>query len=221
MLSLYSSTIRASLLRHRCDYRVLCNGLRSKRSDLPEVSPSGSGLPPTRKHDFPFPTIYDKFPHALQCYKYDGIAALASLAGSKRLLLPFSVLTVTSAITAEMSDLLSGEQVILAAITASTLVLSHFSITLPLVNFVGFVYVDQETDEIIVSYVDFWGRRVDAKFEAHDLYFEARGNILDRLYIFLISRKTSQKFRINIRYASVFSQELLERLVTKIPDSAF
>ena len=200
---------------------MCCVRLKSKPANVSGFPVESKGSQPHKKDDFPFVTIYDQFPHALQVFKFDRVDLWAAFSNSKRVMLPFSVILLTYALMQEADGSMDHETVTTTAFLLICFGVSYYSATIPLNNLVGFVYIDQETEDIIVSYVDFWGRRQEKIFRPGDLYFKARDNQLDKLFIFLISRRSGDKFRIHFRHSDVYSQEVMERYLGKIPDSAF
>lgn len=107
----------------------------------------------------------------------------------------------------------------------SLLILKSFLWGLPFRNFVAHIFITPEED-IVLSYVDFYGSRVDEKFPKGDLSLQSRETgpfkfiTRDFFYMLIISKSTRKIFRINFPYGDMFDEDLFTSTIGVIPDSA-
>lgn len=96
---------------------------------------------------------------------------------------------------------------------------------LPFRNFVAHIYITPEED-VVLSYLNFYGSRVDEKFPKGDLSLQSRETgpfrfiTRDYHYMLIISKSTRQIFRINFKYGIMFDEDLFRSTIGFIPDSA-
>lgn len=169
-------------------------------------------------------TVYDKYPSVIECYRYPHMAYVNWFNKVKFYSIPFvscSIITVTYFIDL---DELSPEHLKDIFIVCSFILAKSWAMSMLVNNYVGFIYVNPKSRQVVVSYLNFWGNRIDEKFEPGDLYFQPRANVilkrLDKIYIFLCSRKKKRTFRINLSDAEVTDVLLLQTALGEIPESA-
>lgn len=96
---------------------------------------------------------------------------------------------------------------------------------LPFRNFISHIFITPEED-VVLSYLNFYGSRVDEKFPKGDLYLKSRETgplkliTRDIFYVFLISRSTGRKFRINFKHCDMFDEDLFTSHFGRIPATA-
>lgn len=96
---------------------------------------------------------------------------------------------------------------------------------LPFRNFVSHIFITPEED-VVLSYVNFYGSRVDEKFSKGDLILKSRETgplrfiTRDLFYMLLVSKSTNKTFRINFKLGDMFDEDLFRSAIGIIPDSA-
>lgn len=170
------------------------------------------------------PTVYDKYHGIIQCYKFPYIVYISWLSRLKLYFLPLVTMGIMVVSYYVQEGECTYEDLYDTYIFGGTIFSSKCLTSILAYQFVGCIYVNPSNSEVILSYLDIIGNRVDERFEPGDLYIQTRKNrvlqYLDKIYIFLRSRKKNRTFRINLSEAEVIDIELFTSVFGDIPHSA-
>ncbi|XP_032671943.1 transmembrane protein 186 [Odontomachus brunneus] len=143
-----------------------------------------------------------RFPGYKLIYVFPYIAHVAAFNGAKRRFTYVTGAVVPVAILLELMSAIPFE--ITAASTVSTLLISAFLHINGILcnNLVGIIYINLEEGNVILSYIDYWGRRLDLKTNIDDVIplSDNRLRITDPLYkkILFISQKKTLKINMKL-----------------------
>lgn len=170
------------------------------------------------------PTVYDKYHGIIQCYKFPYIVYISWLARLKLYFLPLVTVSIMAVNFCVQEGECTYEDLYGTFIVGGTAFSSKCLFSIPAYQFIGCIYVNPSNSEVVLSYLDIFGNRIDERFEPGDLYIETRKNrvlqYLDKIYVFLRSRKENRTFRINLSEADVVDIQLFTSVFGDIPDSA-
>lgn len=186
-----------------------------RKTEVPEI---------INKSYKPLQNVYTKFGDLKPIYRFPQIYLSSWLATLKIYVIPISVFYFIS--VSLMDEFNLSTEVEMNILFATVLIVNFkcILISLPFLNFVGFVY-ETPKNEIVLSYINFWGNRVDEKFEAGDLSFYSKDTVFSRyirskFYLLLLNKKTGNVYRINMKHADVFDEDSIIKYFGEIPSSA-
>lgn len=83
-------------------------------------------------------------------------------------------------------------------------------------NLVGFIYYNEKTDEVKLSYADFWGRRKDVIVSASDIISISTlppSQTNNKLYVTLERYSTQDKLKVFLKYGEILNEKQFSRAV--------
>ncbi|XP_011150124.1 transmembrane protein 186 [Harpegnathos saltator] len=185
-------------LCERSLYRVLSN-VRLQCSTLSHA---------TKKRDVEKPTMElasKKFPGYKIIYFFPYVAHVSAVNAGKR-----SFTYITGAVVPVMIGLYLINAVsnnIAGASISTVLILSAWlhSTTILCNNLVGLIYINLDEESVILSYINYWGRRIDLKTNIHDVIplSDNRLRITDPLYKTILFTSQKKKLKINLKLGQI------------------
>lgn len=91
-------------------------------------------------------------------------------------------------------------------------------------NLIGFMYVDDDYC-LVISYINFWGKRIDEKFDRNELVLHCNENnrfskFRNKFYVTLLCPVTDRKFKLNLKRCEM-NEEILIEFFGALPQTAF
>ncbi|XP_014471930.1 PREDICTED: transmembrane protein 186 [Dinoponera quadriceps] len=146
-----------------------------------------------------------KFPGYKLIYFFPYIAQVGTLNSVK---LRFTYLTgaVVPVFTGlQLANVISFD--VAGASICSVLILTSWLHTTAILcnNLVGLVYINLEEEKVILSYTDYWGKRIDLKTNMDDVIplSDSQLRITDSLYKMISFASQKQKLKINMRFGKI------------------
>ncbi len=167
--------------------------------------------------------IRDNFDGLKHLYKFRYMGQVSFLSNLKIYLIPF--FTFTTIFVVAVSEEVNEEIALTMSMIYFICLAKASLVSIPALNFVGHIYVTPESD-IILSYLNVWGNRADEKFPLGDLSVRSRetgplGFIKkDSFYVFLVSRSTGRKFRLNVKHGDLWDEDMFNELFGELPQNA-
>lgn len=159
-----------------------------------------------------------KFPEHQIVYAFPYITPLRFLNAVKYNAAVLTGASIPIIIALQLSGFMSGEETI--DLIFNILICNgwYHAICWKFNNFIGSIYFKKDNQEVIISYVNYWGKRIDMKTNIESVIplTETRRNMLHFLYRYLNVTSCKRKLKISIQYGKVVEPTVFEYIVGNI-----
>nr|XP_022916561.1 transmembrane protein 186 [Onthophagus taurus] len=174
--------------------------IKESNSNQPEISNKRNN------ENEDFTTIY-KFPH---------ITALSTLNKLKIYHTFVTVLGIPGSIILNQANLIQSDAIYITSAIGISGCLVLYSLSYLSKDFIGFLYVSKDFNQIKVSSIDYWGKRKDEIVDAQDIVplSDLKFSVTDGMYFRLMRYSIPKKYwKINTRYGVVLDKKKFEKFI--------
>ncbi|KAL0107103.1 hypothetical protein PUN28_015561 [Cardiocondyla obscurior] len=153
--------------------------------------------------------VSEKFPDYKVLYIFPFVKKISSVNILKRKFTILNGIGIPVSIGLSLTGILTVDTTITLITTGLTITLWQHTLGLLCNNLVGYIYWKSDDGKVILSYIDYWGNRVDLKTSTNEINFISDNptSFTDPLYkkIILPSQKLSLK--INLKHGQIVDIE--------------